>query len=309
MKPIVTLTLNPSIDGSAETDVVRHTRKVRTANELLDPGGGGLNVARVLGELGAPAYAIYCAGGATGDALDSLLEARGVERRRVPVAGVTRFAHVVRELSTGREFRFVPEGPEMNDAEVEAVLEALVEADCDYLVASGSLPRGVAQDFYARVSDVAARKGAKFILDTSGEPLRQAIARGGVHFAKPSRGEFAALIGETIEDQRALGEAALRFVEDGRVEMLAVTLGHEGAVFASREGVRFAPALDVPVVSAVGAGDSFVAGFVFALATGKPPQDAFLMGVAAGSAAVMTPGTQMCRRDDVERLYAGLKSG
>lgn len=309
MKPIVTLTLNPSIDGSAETDVVRHTRKVRTTNERLDPGGGGLNVARALGLLGAPALALYCAGGAIGDALDRLLAARGVTGRRLPIAGDTRFAHVVHENSTGHEYRFTPEGPELREAEIEATLAALEAADCEYLVASGSLPRGVAADFYVRVSDVAARKGAKFILDTSGEALRRAIAHGGVHFAKPSRGEFAALTGETLDDPAAIGAAAMRFVEDGKAAMLAVTLGHEGAVFASPDGVVIAPALDVPVVSAVGAGDSFVAGFVFALASGMAPRDAFHMGVAAGTAAVMTPGTELCRRADVEALYARLKAG
>ncbi|MCG6122074.1 MAG: 1-phosphofructokinase family hexose kinase [Microvirga sp.] len=309
MKTIVTLTLNPSIDGSAETDVVRHTRKVRTVNDRLDPGGGGLNVARALGQLGAPAFAIYCAGGATGDVLDRLLEARGVKGRRIPVAGDTRFAHAVYERSTGHEYRFVPEGPELEGADVESILAALAEADFDYLVASGSLPRGVASDFYARVSDVAARKGAKFILDTSGEPLRRAVDHGGVHFAKPSRGEFAALIGETVEDPEAIAAAAMRVVESGKVAMLAVTLGHEGAVFASREGVEIAPALDVPVVSAVGAGDSFVAGFTYALANGMSAREAFLMGVAAGSAAVMTPGTELCRRADVEALYARLTGG
>lgn len=306
MKPIVTLTLNPSIDGSAETDVVRHTRKVRTTNERLDPGGGGLNVARALGLLGAPALALYCAGGAIGDALDRLLDARGVARRRIPIAGDTRFAHVVRETSTGREYRFTPEGPVLSEAEADAVLAALGEVDCEYLVASGSLPRGVAPDFYARVSDIAARKGAKLILDTSGEALRRALDHGGVHFAKPSRGEFAALTGETLDDPAAIAAAAMRFVEDAKVAMIAVTLGHEGAVFASREGVTIAPALDVPVVSAVGAGDSFVAGFVFALSRGMSAREAFHMGVAAGTAAVMTPGTELCRRADVEALYARL---
>jgi 6-phosphofructokinase 2 len=307
MKAIVTLTLNPAIDGSSEAETVRHTNKVRTSNERYDPGGGGINVARVLGELGAPALALYMAGGATGDVLDALLDERGLSRRRIPIADHTRISHVVFERSSGKEYRFVAEGPELREDEIAAFLEAIADCGCEYLVASGSLPRGTPVDFYARVADIAAGAGARLVLDTSGPALKAALDHGGVHLVKPSHGEFEALVGRKLDTIEAIGEAAREFVEAGRVDIIAVTLGHEGAVLASREGVFHRDVPQVEVKSAVGAGDSFVAGMTFGLATGLSHRDAFLLGMAAGTAAVLTPGTELCRKEDVLRLFEELK--
>jgi 6-phosphofructokinase 2 len=307
MKTIVTLTLNPAIDGSSEAETVRHTNKVRTSNERYDPGGGGINVARVLGELGAEALAVYLAGGATGDVLDALLDDRGVMRRRIPIRDHTRISHVVYERSSGREYRFVAEGPELREDEITACIEAIADIDCDYLVASGSLPRGTPDDFYCRVLDIAARNGAKLVLDTSGKALKTTLDHGGVHLVKPSHGEFEMLVGRELDGFDAIGEAAQELVARGCAEMIAVTLGHHGALLASRDGLFHHDVPKVEVKSAVGAGDSFVAGMTFGLATGLPPRDAFLMGMAAGTAAVLTPGTDLCRKADVERLFNELK--
>jgi 6-phosphofructokinase 2 len=307
MKTIVTLTLNPAIDGSSEAETVRHTNKVRTSNERYDPGGGGINVARVLGELGADALAVYLAGGATGDVLDALLDERGVARRRIPIKDHTRISHVVFERSSGREYRFVAEGPELHEDEISACLDALSGIDCDYLVASGSLPRGTPDDFYGRVQDIAAQKGAKLILDTSGKALKAALDHGGVYLVKPSHGEFEALVGRRLDGFHAIGEAAKSLVAKGCADMIAVTLGHEGALLATRDGLFQHNVPKVEVKSAVGAGDSFVAGMTFGLATGLSPEDAFLMGMAAGTAAVLTPGTDLCKKADVERLFDQLK--
>ncbi len=306
MAKILTLTLNPSIDGSAEAEKVRHTNKVRTSNERFDPGGGGINVARVIRELGGDVCALYLAGGATGDVLDSLIDQQGVARKRIPIADDTRLSHVVYERESGKEFRFTPEGPKLAPDEISACLDALRAMDCDYLVASGSLPRGVEADFYTRVADIAREKGAHFVLDTSGDALEAALEHGGIHFVKPSHGEFRNLTGRDCHHADEISAAAKAFIDDGKAEMIAVTLGHEGAVLIDGEGAYQRAVPEVEVRSAVGAGDSFVAGMTHGLSTGLSNRDAFLMGMAAGSATVMTPGTQLCRREDVERLYAQL---
>ncbi len=313
MAKIVTLTLNPSIDGSAEAEKVRHTNKVRTFNERFDPGGGGINVARVVKALGGDVCALYLAGGATGDALDSLIDKQGVPRKRIPIADDTRLSHVVFERESGKEYRFTPEGPKLSGDEVSACLDALREMDCGYLVASGSLPRGVEADFYTRVADIAREKGAHFVLDTSGDALKAALEHGGIHFVKPSHGEFRNLVGDDCQSTEAMGAdaisaAAKRFIDDGKAEIIAVTLGHEGAVLIDQDGTYQRDVPKVTVRSAVGAGDSFVAGMTHALSTGLSHRDAFLMGMAAGSAAVMTPGTELCRAEDVERLFAQLQN-
>jgi 6-phosphofructokinase 2 len=286
MKPIVTLTLNPAIDGAAEAEEVRPIRKVRTWGERYDPGGGGINVARVVQELGGDAFAIYLSGGTTGPVLDALVRAAGIESRRIAIAGHTRISHTVHERSSGLEFRFVPEGPSVTPQEWQACLAALEEIDCEYLVASGSLPRGVPVDFYLSVAEIAQRKRAKLVLDTSGEAFRRAAAHG-VHLMKPSLGELEDLIGRKLPDPADQERAVQGLVESGAAEIVA---SH------SRPGRR-----------AVGAGDSFLAAMTLGLAQARSPEEAFALGVAAGTAAVLTMGTELCRRDDVERIYDELK--
>lgn len=306
MKPVLTLTLNPSIDSACEAEKVVPTHKVRTSNERYDPGGGGINVARVIDELGGRATALYLCGGTTGSVLTRLLQQRGVDSRCVEIAGDTRIAHMVYERSTGREFRFVPEGPSIREAEYEACLDELRRADFEWIVASGSLPRGVPDDFYARLAALARERGARFVLDTSGDALRAALDAGGVHLVKPSLNEFEQLVGRTLREPRAQEDAAMEFVRSGKVDCIAVTMGHEGALLASRSGVFRLPAMKIEVRSAVGAGDSFLAAMTWGLASGRDIEDAFRLGVAAGTAAVTTPGTELCRREDVERFFAML---
>ena len=142
MKRIVTLTLNPAIDGAAEAEEVRPIHKVRTWAERYDPGGGGINVARVIRELGDSTLALYLSGGATGPILDQLVQAAGIESRRIPIRGHTRVSHTVHERSTGLEYRFVPEGPALAADEWQGSLSALEGIDCDYLVAAAAFPVG-----------------------------------------------------------------------------------------------------------------------------------------------------------------------
>lgn len=302
MRTIVTLTLNPSIDGAAEAEVVRPLHKIRTSGERYDAGGGGLNVARVIRELGGPPFAIYLAGGATGGVLDDLLEAAEVPRRRVPIEGHTRISHAVYERSSGQEYRFVPAGPLVHEAEWRAFLAELEEIDCDFLVASGSLPRGVPDDLYATIAELARRRGAKLVLDTSGAALRAGLS-GGVHLVKPSLGELETLVACKLPDAASQEDAALGLVRSGAAELVALSLGRDGALLATAEGVVRRDAPDVVAKSAVGAGDSFVGAMTLGLAQGRPWEDAFLYGMAAGGAAVMSAGTGLCRREDVERLY------
>ncbi|MET4702024.1 6-phosphofructokinase 2 [Constrictibacter sp. MBR-5] len=306
MKPIVTLTLNPSVDGAAEADVVRPVRKIRTSNERYDPGGGGINVARVVRELGGSPLAIYLAGGVTGGVLDDLLDVAAVARRRVSIQDHTRVSHAVYERSSGQEYRFVPAGPLVQESEWRAFLASIEDLDCDYLVASGSLPRGAPEDLYATVADMARRKGAKLVLDTSGMALRAGITRG-VYLLKPSLGELETLLGRKLPDPAAQEAAAQELVSSGAAELVALTLGRDGALLATSEGTLRLGALDVVVKSAVGAGDSFVAAMTLGLAQGRSAEDAFGYGMAAGAAAVLSAGTGLCHREDVERLYGELK--
>jgi 6-phosphofructokinase 2 len=305
MKPIITLTLNPTIDGSASADVIQPVRKIRTTDERYHPGGGGINVARVIDELGGKARALYLAGGATGAILDDLLRSAEIDTQRIAIKGYTRIAHTVFERSSGQEFRFVPEGPEVSADEWESCLSALELLDFDYVVASGSLPRGLAINAYTRVVDIAARKGAKVILDTSGPALHATLAKG-VFLIKPNLRELEELTGHALADTNAQVLAARRQITAGAAEIVALTLGSEGALLVSHNEAWCATVPPVDAQSAVGAGDSFVGGITLALARGKTLRESLATGVAAGTAAVLSPGAELSLKTDVERLYTEL---
>jgi 6-phosphofructokinase 2 len=302
MKPIVTLTVNPAIDAACVADDVVPMRKVRTRDERYDPGGGGLNVARVIHELGGEAVAFYMAGGYTGTALEGLIERSGITAVRAPIAGLTRVSHTVYETSTGHEYRFTPEGPEVTEAEWHHCLEVLSVIDGEFFVVSGSLARGMPLDFYARTARLVKARRGRMVLDTSGTPLHRALEEG-VWLVKPSRRELENLLGkkaQTPEEEEAL---AREVVESGRAEIVALTLGAAGAVLVTRDQTLRLSSPEVEAKSAVGAGDSFVGAMVWALAHSLPLAEAFAYGIAAGAATALTPGTELCRRKDVERLY------
>jgi 6-phosphofructokinase 2 len=304
VKPVVTLTVNPAIDASCLADEVIPMRKVRTRGERYDAGGGGLNVVR---ELGGEAVAFYLAGGTPGQALEGLIERGGLAAVRVPIAGLTRVSHTVHETATGHEFRFTPEGPEVSGAEWEHLLELLSVLDGDLLVASGSLACGLPVDAYARIARQVKARGGRLVLDTSGAALHWALKEG-VWLVKPSRRELEHLLGRkarTPGDEEAL---AGELVASGRAEVVALTLGEDGAVLATSAGVRRLASPKVEASSAVGAGDAFLGAMVWALANGREIGDAFAYGVAAGAATAMTAGTELGRRADVERLRAGLSA-
>jgi len=305
MSKILCIGLNPSVDISCTADIVEPVHKVRTRGAKYDPGGGAINVARVIGVLGGESVLAYLSGGTTGSMFEALLNNYEIIHKRFEMQGPVRVAFMVREESTGLEYRFVPEGPDISPRELEPLLDFVAHFDGDYFVASGSLPRGVPSDTYARLADLTHKKGARFVLDTSGEALQEAFAHGGIYLAKPSRHELELFVGHEL-DETGLRDAAAALIAKGVVENLVVSLGSEGAFLANAEGVLQLPSIAVQARSAVGAGDSFVAAMTWKLSEGRPIAEAFQFGVAAGAAAVMTPGTDLCHRNDVFTLFEKL---
>lgn len=305
MASILTFTLNPSVDLFSEVKAVRPIRKMRTQQDRADPGGGGLNVARVVTMLGGAAEAVFLGGGPTGDWLDSLLGKENIPRRMLPIAGQTRVSFSVNEKSSGYDYRFVRGGPDIAADEMMPCLDIARGHKGGFVVASGSLPASAPPDFFARLARTAGENGSRFVLDTSGDALKATLAEGRVYLVKPSMGELEELFGSEL-DEKAACEAALSIVKRGQAELVAVSMGAQGALLASAEGAIRKPAPHVKVRSAIGAGDSFLGAMIWALNEGWGAEDAFELGIAAGAAAVITPGTQLCRRTDVEALYPTL---
>lgn len=303
MVHLLTITMNPTIDVSTSVDLVVPTKKLRCTVAKRDPGGGGINVARVASRLGAEATALYTVGGSVGQLLKRLVDAEKIESITIPVQEEARENLTALETSTGNQFRFVLSGPRLSEAEWRACLDAFSSLDArpQFIVLSGSLPPGVPEDFYVRVAEIARGWGVPLALDSSGAPLKAAVAHG-VDLMKPNLHELQQLLDSTLSDEAAWIEACRCLVAAGKARIVVLTLGRRGALCVTREGAWRADALPINPISTVGAGDSFLGAMVWALASGRSVEDGFRYGMAAGSAALLAPGTELCRAADVHAL-------
>jgi len=308
MAKIVTLTPNPAVDLSTSVERVVPTLKLRGVGQRRDPGGGGVNVARVVKRFGGDVEAIFPIGGLTGRLLRRLVDEEQIPSRVIEVEAETREDFFVSELSTQSQYRFIMPGQPLREAEWRECLAALaaVAPPPLFVIGSGSLPPGVPDDFYAQAATIARRVGAKFLLDTSGAPLATAV-EAGVYLFKPNLHEMSELIGSELVSQEDWRLMAHRLVEEGKAEIVALSLGHLGAMLVTRQQTFRAQALPIIPLSAVGAGDSFLGALVFSLANGADLADAFRLSVAAGAAALVKEGTELCQPADVYALAAQVK--
>jgi len=304
---IVTLTLNPALDVSLAAAMVVPTHKIRTERPRYQPGGGGINVSRVCHRLDAPTIAVVPLGGPSGQRMTDLMlaELDQAEMRIVPIAGDTRESLTVRSKSTGEQYRFVLPGPELSESELEACLAAVVSAAtpdrCRSVVVSGSLPVGVDPGF---ISDLVRRvPHASVVVDTSGPALVAAL-QSGAYLVKPSARELASIVDRELETEAEIIGAAIEVQSQSHVEVVVVSIGPGGAVIVTENKTHRLRAPAVKVRSAVGAGDSMVAGIATGLQRDLDLADAVRLGVAAGTAAVLTDGSDLCRESDVDRLLS-----
>lgn len=302
MNPIITLTMNSSVDLHYNVARMESVKKLRASEPLIFPGGGGINVSRVIKELGAHSIAVFTAGGPTGEFLREMLDHFALLTRVVLIEEQSRISATIYETETGEEFRPTPVGPALSDGEWRACFDAIFEYDASYIVATGSLPVGVPPDFYARVAQKAKSRGTRVVLDTSGEALGAALEVG-VFLVKPNLLELETFTGRAAANPEEQDALARQFVLDGRAEVVAMSLGGDGALLATRDGCVRLAAPQVKVKSTVGAGDSFVAGMTLGLYQGRPVEDAFSLGLATGTATVLTAGSELCHQADVERLF------
>jgi len=309
MQKIVTLTINSTIDKSSSVKQVIAESKLRCKAPRHEPGGGGINVSRAIKILGGQSTAFYTAGGPYGQMLQSLLEQEELKHKPIPIKGLTRENLIILDESSGQQYRFGMPGPNLEEGEWRECLKiiATITPKPDYIIASGSLPPGVPEDFYAQLVNITNDINVRVIIDTSGNPLRLAACEG-VYLLKPNIRELQDLASEEIKDEFQQEEAAKEIVKSGKSEVVVVSLGAAGALIVSKEGSKRLRSPTVPVKSRVGAGDSMVAGITLSLAKGKSLIEAVCFGVAAGTATAMTSGTELCRKNDTERLYKCLTS-
>ena len=305
---ILSLCANPALDKSAHIDQVVPDQKLRCGPPRIEPGGGGINVGRAINQMGGTAQVIYPAGGPNGEMIANLLDEEEVNQDWIEIEGNTRVSFTVFEDSTGQQYRFSTPGAEVTEAEWQRVLDAIFDWDAhpNYLVASGSISPGMPEDFYAHVAQRAADAGVRFIIDSSGEEFRQGV-NAGVFLVKPNMRELGHLAGEEIRGEEHQIEVSQQLIDEGKAEVVVVSLGAAGALLVTADRVENVRAPTVNIQSKIGAGDTMVGGMVLALERGQSIRDAAYYGVAAGSAAVTTPGTDLCQKEDVERLYERMR--
>ena len=305
--PILTVTLNPALDLTTATDHVGPDRKLRCDKPATFPGGGGINVSRAIKIIGGQSTAMVALGGANGTRMAEMLKTSGLQVLRVTAPGETRQSLAVTDRATGGQFRFVMPGPEWHMTHVSAAMTAIAEAARagGWVVVSGSNPPGVAAGFEQMLTVRLKDGRARLMVDAEGEALR-ALAGSSipVDVLRMDSREAEGLCGRPLPLREDSAGFAADLVRNGAAHAVVVARGADGSVVATKDGAWHAAAAPVEVVSAVGAGDSFVAGFVLALSRGWPISEALALGTAAASAVVMTPATDLCHADDVRHFYS-----
>ena len=305
MDRIATLTFSPSLDSATTTPRIYPEGKLRCSAPRFEPGGGGINVARAIRRLGGNSLAIYPAGGATGEHLTGLLQAEGVEVDVESTADWTRQnLHVLAEQSN-EQFRFVMPGAVLTSQELHGLRMKVAALPPEtILVISGSLPPGMDVVDLLEVIRFAREKGLRCVVDTSGPALAAAVKEGGLLLIKPNLAELAELTGLTLEEPEAIVVSAQGLIAQGASHYVVVSLGPQGAMaVSSKMSVHITPP-PVKKLSTVGAGDSMVGAMCLKLAAGASLGEVVRFGVAAGTAATLRHGTQLCDPQETARLLS-----
>jgi 6-phosphofructokinase 2 len=302
MAKIITVTFNPTIDKSTSIAALMPERKLQCSEPRFEPGGGGINVARAIKKLGGEAVAIYPAGGYSGKFLNELMAREGVTVQPIETKSHTRENLIVFDKSTSLQYRFGMPGSEVLEEEWRQLLADIENSGAEYIIASGSLPPGMPTDIFGWIADIARKMNAKLVVDTSGEALKKAVDKG-VFLLKPNLGELSSLVGKDEVSHESVDEIAKEIISRNCCQAIMVSLGSAGARLITKDEVIQVIPPVVKRLSTVGAGDSMVAGVILTLSRGMDLKEALKYGVACGTAATLNPGTELCKLEDVEKLY------
>jgi len=301
---IITVTPNPALDRTLTVPEIVFDDMVRASDSRLDLDGKGVNVSKALRALDTGTVMMGFVGGMAGEMLERGLGALGYTTRFTHVAGETRTNTIIIDAAANRYVKANEPGPTLHsDALAAFFTQARVQlAAGDTWILSGSLPPGAPDDFYEQLVELIQSGGARALLDTSGEPLRLGCAAR-PYLVKPNADEAEALTGAAINDDASARRAALFFLDQG-VELVALSLGAEGLLLATRgQFARARPPL-VRALNPVGAGDALLAGIAWALEQRLGLAELARWGVASGTAAAMRVGTDSAPRNEIEALYA-----
>ncbi len=304
---IATLTLNPAIDKSTSVAQLVPEKKLRCTDMIVEAGGGGINISKAIAISNEKSKAVFTCGGINGKLLLELLHKDSLETIPVQIEADTRESIVVTETSTNKEYKFIVPGPTLDEKALSEIKSAINNLkDVSFLVCSGSLPPGVPDHFLAGIAAIAKQKRIKFIVDTSGPPLKNSVTQG-VYLIKPNMSELNFLAGTKYLEANEIEEAANRIISSGHCEVIVVSMGPSGAMLVNKSLRKRFPAPLVKKQSTVGAGDSMLAGIVWMLEQNKSLEDAVRFGIACGTAATVNKGPQLFKKEDAFRFYEWMK--
>lgn len=290
--PVATLTLNPSVDVSYTLPQLIADQKVHASRTRYDPGGNGLNVARGLHRLGIPAHACLVTAGETGTLLERLLAHHVDHLHPTRVHGETRINCTLLQEKPRAQYEVDGAGPRVTGEALEEVAQAFLQWAAGGIgVLAGSIPPGVHRTFYAQLARRLREAGSRAVVDAQSSLLQAALPER-PFLIKPNRFELESLCGRPLPTLEDVAQEAQDLQREG-IEYVCVSLGGEGALLSSAAGCYHAAALEVTVVSTVGAGDSMVAGLVAGLVRGWDPARMLQLGIACGSATATKPGTEI----------------
>lgn len=296
---ITTICLNPALDRTVTVDSLHPGQVNRIRTSRTDVGGKGVNVAVVCRRLGLEAQVIGCAGVDGYAKLQAKAKAEGIGCDFHTVEGVIRVNTKVFPLDGSGVTELNEPGPTLTAEDLDVFFDLAIEKtqDSDFVVITGSLPPGCPAHTYRELIRVLK---VPCILDVGGEVLRLGV-EAKPFLIKPNHHELAATVGRELHTMEDIRNAAQSFV-DGGIRHVVVSLGKDGALYVGEEGCFYTPEIPVEVKSTVGAGDALVGGLLYGLVTGGSMREGFRAGAAAGTASVMTEGTQLIIPDDFMRL-------
>lgn len=304
MPAVITLTFSPCIDKSTTVPSLIPEKKLECSAPKLEPGGGGINVARAIKKLGGDAIAVFPSGGYTGKFFNHLVEKEGVTSIIVETEAETRENIIVLEESTNNQYRFGMPAAALQENEWKACLDAIKKTDHpEFIVVSGSMPPGVPLTVFDQLAVIAKNKKTKLIVDTSGNALKHAVTAG-VYLIKPNLGELASLAEIERVELEKVGDISKEIIRRYKCEIVVVSLGKDGAMLVTKGATYNALPPEVERKSTVGAGDSMVAGIIYSLSKRMDLKNALQYGVACGTAATMNSGTELCNKKDADFLYS-----
>jgi len=304
---IVTITLNPTIDRTIMVHGLVLDEANRWTSLRLYAGGKGIDVSRAIHEMGGKTIAYGFIGGATGRTVEILLDEEGVPFSLTPIEQETRTNFIIADTKNNLQTRIDAPGPRISKRELERFEDRLRRIDPrpDMMVIGGSVPPGIPTNIYYDIVTRCKNSKARCILDSAGQWLKEGI-KAKPYLIKPNIREAEELLDTELPTEEATIKAVLNLVEMG-IEIASISRGKDGIIAATKKSIIKAVSPPVRVVSAVGAGDCAIAGLALKLADGEPLIEACRLAVAMGSAAVLTPGTELAHRADVEKLLPQIK--